>query len=292
MSIDRVMGMLALNACLAEVHAAPKPGLVDRLGPGSHRDMDHLTFLISASALAPFWEQQALVGLTGVHPTAALAPLRKTGLRMDSAMFASTGGVNTHKGLVFALSLLLYGAGYAIFNGERPGTETSARYASMAVEHCCARELEPLETNRPDRPLSAGERLFLEHGMTGIRGEAERGFPSVTTWGLPAFEKAISSGASRNDAALFCLFRLMKHGEDTNIAARMGYGFWKHSYPDMVEPLLHLEPPFDSDAMRTLHEADRVFSELGVSPGGAADLLTCTIWLHDADKLFCNRLST
>ncbi|HAH68699.1 MAG TPA: triphosphoribosyl-dephospho-CoA synthase, partial [Synergistaceae bacterium] len=49
-------------------------------------------------------------------PSDALKRLRYIGIEMEKKMFAATSGINTHKGLIFLLSLLLYGAGYSIYS--------------------------------------------------------------------------------------------------------------------------------------------------------------------------------
>jgi len=281
---ETVLAAAATAASLAEVHATPKPGLVDRAGPGAHKDMDYSTFLASAMALAPYWPAQASVGLVGTKPTEALAILRRQGLLMDSAMFAATGGINTHKGLVFALSLLLYGAGFVLFSGRRLKPEGTAETAAAAVQGCCRKELETLRDAPPQRRLTSGEKIFLAHGLRGIRGEAESGFPSVLTVGLPRLRKALISGANLNDSALYSLFHIMEACEDTNIVARKGYSFWKGEYRELLSPLLALEPPFSERDMAVIDIADKRFSTEGISPGGAADLLTCTLFLHWIDE--------
>lgn len=76
--------------------------------------MDWHTFIRSAQAIEPFWEYQAMAGLSGTPPSDALKRLRYIGIEMEKKMFAATSGINTHKGLIFLLSLLLYGAGYSL----------------------------------------------------------------------------------------------------------------------------------------------------------------------------------
>jgi triphosphoribosyl-dephospho-CoA synthetase len=284
MSLHIFLGTLAVNASLFEVFTAPKPGLVDRWGSGAHDDMDFATFLLSAAALAPFWPLQALKGLQGVHPDRALKVLRKTGIEMDRAMFEATSGVNTHKGLIFALSLLLYGAGRCIFLGIPPSPSNISNEASLAVSGCCERELGSLRGASNDRPLSSGERIYLEHGLTGIRGEAEGGFPTVIRYGIPSFRKGLSMRATRHDSALFALFNLMIHGQDTNKVARKGFTFWTTIYRSMVSDLLRHDLPYSPGSIKALKESDRIFSLNRVSPGGAADLLTCTLFLHDCES--------
>ncbi|HON34058.1 MAG: triphosphoribosyl-dephospho-CoA synthase [Thermovirgaceae bacterium] len=286
MNVHVVLGALAASAAAAEVFIAPKPGLVDRFGPGSHRDMDFNAFLLSLMALAPFWQRQALSGLAGVPPGEALPCLRRTGLKMDAAMYRATSGVNTHKGLIFALSLLLYGAGRCLLLGEGLRPSKVAAAAASAARGCCERELLSLAKSPPSRPLTGGERIFLEHGVTGIRGEVEGGFPTVLRHGLPSFRKALSRGATRHDSALYTLFDLMMHGEDTNVIARKGHSFWRGDYRRLVGGLLDLgTPPYDDAALASLKEADEQFRLQDISPGGAADLLTCTLFLHDCDTL-------
>ena len=282
-----VLGAIAASSALTEVFIAPKPGLVDRSSSGSHRDMDFVTFLLSLSALAPYWQRQAQRGLEGVPPEDALSALRETGIAMDSAMFQATSGINTHKGLVFALSLLLYGAGRCLFLGEGLQPEKVAAAAASAAEGCCERELLSLLKAPPPRPLTSGERIFLEHGVTGIRGEVENGFPTVLEEGLPSFRQALARGATRHDSALYSLFHLMMHGGDTNVIARKGYTYWKDEYRRLTAGLIGLGiPPYDDAALASLEEADELFRLNDISPGGAADLLTCTLFLHDCDILF------
>ncbi len=295
MNHETLLSAAATAACLTEVHTAPKPGLVDRSGSGAHKDMDYSTFLASTMALAPYWSSQAAVGLAGTQPSGALAVLRRQGLLMDCAMFAATGGINTHKGLVFALSLLLYGAGFVLFSGRRLKPERTAEIAAAAIQGCCRKELEVLKDAPPQRSLTSGEKIFLAHGIRGIRGEAESGFPSILTVGLPRLRRALFSGADLNDSALYSLFHIMNVCEDTNIVARKGYSFWKKQYRKLLSPLLALEPPFSERDMAVIELADKRFSAEGISPGGAADLLTCTLFLHWIDgypNQFVNNIPT
>lgn len=277
-TLETLLGALASEATAAEILVSPKPGLVDPRDSGCHKDMDWTTFLLSAAALAPHWGPQARPGLEGVPPSSAFPLLRERGRLMERDMFAATGGVNTHKGLIFALSLWLYAAGHTIRRGQLGTPETLGALAGSPVAGCVERELHPLRETLPPRPLTHGERLFLEHGVTGIRGEAERGFPGVVHRGLPALREARSAGASRNDAALAALLALMSSCEDSNVIHRGGYPFWVGPY---LQEVARAREAFDPP--RGNHEAllplDRLLRAHRVSPGGAADLLACTLFV-------------
>ena len=273
------LAIAAYEASVREVMTAPKPGLVDSEGSGCHDDMDCALFLKSARALAPFWIRQARVGLDGTPPELAAARLRAAGVEMERAMAEATGGVNTHKGLVYLMSLLLYGAGFAVFSGAPRSAEAAAGFAALAVRGAVERELGALLAGPPRRALTNGERLYVEHGVTGVRGEAERGFPSVINAGLPALRRALESGAIFNDAGLAALLSIMLVCEDSNVMHRAGYEYWRGEYLVLAAAALRrFRAPSWNRA--PLYELERKFMGRRVSPGGAADLLSCTYFLH------------
>lgn len=280
------LGRAAHLAAVAEIMTKPKPGLVDPLGSGCHKDMDWRLLLASAEALAPFWPKQAGTGLEGVPPESAMPQLRALGMEMDRAMFAAAGGVNAHKGLIYAMSLLLYGAGYALYNKNELTPRAVTGYAAAAVRGSVERELAALLKDRSGRRLTNGEKLFLKHGVTGIRGEAEKGFPSITEAGLPELHRALAEGAGENDAALCALLAIMEANEDSNVIHRGGFDFWKNEYREMVAQTREKFIP-GSGNYSAIEELEKAFLPRCVSPGGAADLLACTLFLNFVTNSTC-----
>ena len=147
----KLLAEAAHEAAVSEALTTPKPGLVDAEGSGCHNDMDCALFLKSARAIAPFWEAQARTGLEGTPPSAAMRELRAAGAAMERAMFAATDGINTHKGLIYLMSLLLYGAGYALLSRDRVSAADAAKAASLAVRGVVEKELLSLAEKRPAR---------------------------------------------------------------------------------------------------------------------------------------------
>ncbi|MBQ7486167.1 MAG: citrate lyase holo-[Clostridia bacterium] len=76
---------LAVRALLFEVAVTPKPGLVDRINNGSHRDMDFYSFLSSAAALWPYFEDCVRTGMKTAKEAAktTLTTLRPLGLQAE-----------------------------------------------------------------------------------------------------------------------------------------------------------------------------------------------------------------
>ena len=97
----------AVRALLYEVAVTPKPGLIDRLNSGSHRDMDMYSFLASAASLYPYFAECVKIGReTADRPAPeTFAALRCPGKLAEAGMLKATGGVNTHKGAIFTLGV-------------------------------------------------------------------------------------------------------------------------------------------------------------------------------------------
>lgn len=109
------IGHLAWKALIEEVVTTPKPGLVDLYSNGAHTDMDVDTFRRSAEALRPFF---ALMAERGIQeqgsPEELFWSLRGTGMEAEKAMYGATGGVNTHKGIIFTFGVFCAAAGRCI----------------------------------------------------------------------------------------------------------------------------------------------------------------------------------
>ena len=117
-SRPNLMTYLAVRALQMELEAPMKPGLVGPDSNGAHKDMDYALMLRSIDAIRPFFPRMALA--------ASPEELRQIGIDAEKAMLAATGGVNTHRGAIFALGLALYG---------RPMEETAAALDDGSTKH-------------------------------------------------------------------------------------------------------------------------------------------------------------
>lgn len=172
----------AEKALLYEVSLSPKPGLVDRLTNGAHQDMDYDTFIDSITGLRPFFMRYLQAGFKH-HGTMAqlFTQLRQIGIEAEAAMLKATAGINTHKGANFSFAILLGATGYylqqssaIIFSPE--DSQTIVQLASEMTTALVEKDFQQLPAKKN---LSYGEKLYLEYGLTGIRGEAVAGYPSL-----------------------------------------------------------------------------------------------------------------
>lgn len=268
---SREAARYACQALLYEVAITPKPGLVDRENSGSHRDMDFFTFQASAAALQPYFAQCVRIGRQGGTPTETLRALRLPGKLAEAEMRRATVGVNTHKGAIFSMGILCGALGRL----DRKNWADPDR----VLEECAAMAKgivsEDYRGLTPETAKTAGQKLYILHGITGVRGQAEAGFPAVREVGLPALYTALGMGMDINEAGCAALLELIVHTADTNMIHRGGY-------EGMLRARLEVKNALERDGFyrrQTLEELDAYFIENNLSPGGSADLLALTLLL-------------
>ena len=263
---------LATQALLYEVATTPKPGLVDRENSGSHRDMDFFTFQASAAALFPYFSQCVKIGRETVDAQETFRRLRLPGKLAEGEMRRATGGVNTHKGAIFSMGILCGALGRLERESWRNPETVLAECAAM-TKGLVSKDYVNLT---PETAKTAGQKLYLQYGITGVRGQAEAGFPAVLNVGLPKLEAALAAGKSINEAGCAALLAMLANTVDTNMIHRGGYELAKETAEE-ISALLEKEPFPSKETIETLNEE---FVQKNLSPGGTADLLTMVYMLH------------
>ena len=97
-----LLAELAERALRMELDTPMKPGLVGPDSVGAHKDMDYDVMRKGIAAIRPFFPRMAMAETP--------EELRQLGIDAEAAMLAATGGVNTHRGAIFALGLALNAA--------------------------------------------------------------------------------------------------------------------------------------------------------------------------------------
>lgn len=277
---DRVFrrtGQAASEAMRAELQTTPKPGLVDGADCGAHRDMNYALFEDSIAAIRPYLLRMAREARARDPSAGLFETLRRTGLEAERAMFAATGGVNTHKGQIFVLTLLIAAT------GSRAGFSAPEARAAVRLmtRGMVERELRQELRFRP--PVSHGEKLFQKFGVAGVRGEAEAGFPVIFETGLPVYRGLIGRGLSPNDAAAETLLHIICAATDSTVLHRGGME--AHDWVrQMSRKVLTLGGPASAPGRLLLQEMNQSFIERGISPGGSADLLAGTLFLYSLEE--------
>ena len=264
---------LAVRALLYEVAVTPKPGLVDREGNGSHRDMDFYSFLSSASSLFPFFMDCFVIGRqTAADPaTFTFSHLRVPGKLAEGQMMHATGGVNTHKGAIFTLGVICGALGRLPQEKWRFPADILKQAADMTRD--VEKELSGLTE---ESAQTAGQRIYVRCGITGVRGQAAAGFPTVLQFGLPVLEDGLLQGKTKDEAGAAALLAIMSRTTDTNMISRGSIRLENEKRRQLSALLENNRYP----NRETLTALDREYTAENLSPGGSADLLALCWLLH------------
>ncbi len=266
------LGRLAIASLHAELVCAPKPGLVTPFDCGSHRDMNAATFMRSLFALRGYFVEIGRAAMEG----AGFPELKRLGVDAQAAMLRATGGVNTHRGAIFGLGLLVAAAATLQAQSTAcPGGEAICREVSRRWE------TELLAV--PLEPKSHGQRAARIYGAGGARIEAALGFPSLQEIALPALRACLRRGVERNAALAHALMSLIAKIEDTNLLYRggsEGLAFAQSS----ARAFLTEGGACTADWETRLSKVAAEFMSRNLSPGGSADLLACAWFLISLEQ--------
>lgn len=258
---------LAVDALIDEADLSPKPALVDRRGNGAHTDL-HLG-LMHASALS-LWPAFKAMADAAIEFDEVGLPLREAlgriGRDGEQTMLATTNGVNTHRGAIWALGLLVAAAALECTNTK--ASAVTLRAARLAL----------LDDRYAPRPLSHGAQVAQRYGARGAREEAQLGFPAVIQRALPQLKLSRAAGHGEQNARLDALLAIMTTLSDTCVLYRAGE-LGLQTMQLGAQAVLDAGGSASLAGRRRLHELDQQLIALNASPGGAADLLATCLFI-------------
>lgn len=274
----KAIAILAYQSLIAEVQLAPKPGLVDPESNGAHDDMDYPLFLKSIAALKAYLLAYIEAGYQSTSDQQLFLTLRQIGQDAEKQMLLATSQINTHKGANFSYAFILGAIGRAgqtltlsklVEQNFKPVFEIIRNMTKGLVSRDFSQITDKTQ-------LSYGEQLYVEYGFTGIRGEAEAGYPSLEYVALPTLQKYRM--LPEDDRHLLLMLTLMTEVQDMNLVHRGGIDGWQMVQKVAAEILQ------ETDDMvlvrRKLRQFDAQLIEAHLSPGGTADLLSLGIFLE------------
>ena len=256
----------AVGALIEEVLVTPKPALVDRRGNGAHADLTLELMIGSARVLRPTFVALARASDGAAIDVRLRATLGAIGRAGEDAMLAATGGVNAHRGAIWALGLLLSAA------AVRPSRD--ARAIARA-----AGQLAAIDDPTSVRSERNGARARMAYRVGGAVAQARQGFPHVVDVALPALYAARARGCDEEQARIEALLAIMATLDDTCVLHRGGLRAL-HAAQDGAKRVI-AEGGITSERGKAAYEQlDRTLLGFRASPGGAADLLSATIFLE------------
>ena len=293
-TLPYIIAHLAIQALQAELDTTPKPGLVDKDNNGAHSDMDYALMQLSINTLHPYFVRLALLGFADTLPSHTV--IRDAGIEAEKAMLEATNGVNTHKGALFSMGLAVVAAAYeekkAAANKEERGKEREEEYLSSLQL-----TIKALAASFPDTSGTHGSKAKqLSNGTTTIKGaldNAREGYEKLFAEWLPFYNERRKSHDAH--ALHKTLLRIMCDIDDTNVIyrtnvvtaeevkqeARALLASFEEAYAaeDKEKCASAIEEKCASAELLALKDMDRRYTERNISPGGAADMLSLTVFI-------------
>lgn len=272
-TLPYIIAHLATQALQAELDTTPKPGLVDKDNNGAHRDMDYALMQRSIDTLHPYFVKLALLGCADALPTHA--SIRNIGIEAEKAMLSATNGVNTHKGALFSMGLAVVAAAHEerkiAANEEQILKE---RNGGEDVLVSLQTTIKTLAASFPDTNGTHGSKAkLLSKGTTAIKGaldNAREGYEMLFAEWLPFY---IERRKERDAHTLHkTLLRIMCDLDDTNV-------IYRTDLATAEEVKQEARALLDNFSETALKDMDRHYTTRNISPGGAADMLSLTIFI-------------
>ena len=260
----------AYNALLDELYTTPKPGLVDLASCGAHTDMDVTLFEKSAESLKPYFRDAARMGMNDC----SMKELRMRGVSAEKEMFEATGGVNTHKGAVYSMGLLLAGMGRTLTDTahDEAAFDMAVRYASELALQDAGELLVRSQTE----PKTNGGQALRDFGARGATGEAADGFPDAVSCAA-RLRYYMNESCEWLKAGSLAFCDCMAELEDTNLlhrGGRNGLDFARKEASRIAAI---------RDFEKRIYELAVLDTEMisrNLSPGGSADMLALAYLLE------------
>ena len=272
-TLPYIIAHLATQALQAEIDTTPKPGLVDKDNNGAHRDMDYALMQRSIDTLHPYFVKLALLGCADALPTHT--SIRDIGIEAERAMLSATNGVNTHKGALFSMGLAVVAAAHEerkiAANEEQILKE---RNGGEDVLVSLQTTIKALAASFPDTNGTHGSKAkLLSKGTTAIKGaldNAREGYEMLFAEWLPFYIER----RKEHDAYTLhkTLLRIMCDLDDTNV-------IYRTDLATAEEVKQEARALLDSFSKAALKDMDRHYTTRNISPGGAADMLSLTIFI-------------
>ncbi|EFT4510297.1 triphosphoribosyl-dephospho-CoA synthase [Salmonella enterica subsp. enterica serovar Stanley] len=256
----------ATQCLIDEARLSPKPGLVDSRGNGAHHDLTLSLMERSARSLTPTFQALALQSWQRPADIALRQTIGRLGREGEQQMMMVTNGVNTHRGAIWAMGLLV--SAVAMLGGTGKAQQVADTAAGLAR----------LPDEAVPKVFSKGLRATRRYCVPGAREEAQQAFPHIMQRALPQLRLSRLSGSSETHARLDALMAIMTSLTDTCVLSRAGME-GLNAMQNGARAVLCAGGSAYPAGLAALAALDNHMLALNASPGGAADLLAATLFL-------------
>lgn len=254
-TIPFLLSYLAVQSIKAELDTTPKPGLVDKADNGAHSDMDYNLMLKSIYSLHSYFTKLSCLAYN--EDVINIDKIKTIGIEAEKQMLFTTNGVNTYKGALFSMGLVLYAASYLCQQRDK----VQEQQLQKTIKLLSTKFSQPNDTH--------GKKVIEKHNIKGALNSAIDGYTLLFDEWLPFFIKHKNEEHSLIKLLLFIMTNL----DDTNIYYRKGEEVVAHVKQQAQEIL-------DDFSIDRVEKLNKEFVKENISPGGAADMLSLTLFIH------------
>ncbi|MDO5760964.1 MAG: [citrate (pro-3S)-lyase] ligase, partial [Bacteroidota bacterium] len=250
-SIPSLLSFFACFCLQTELNTTPKPGLVDKQDNGAHKDMDYNLMYNSIKILKPYFYHLSYLAYN--EEILSIKDIQTIGAQAEKAMFLATKGVNTYKGALFSMGIVLL------------ATTLVYKKHKFVEKNLLQNQIKSLSTQFSQPTDTHGEKVLKENNVKGALLSAMEGYVLLFDKWLPF----VKDNGFDNSSLIKLLLFIMTDLDDTNIYYRKGKQVAlevKHRVKKVLENF-------------SLFEVERLNNEFikeNISPGGAADMLSLT----------------
>ena len=318
-TLPYIIAHLATQALQAELDTTPKPGLVDKDNNGAHRDMDYALMQLSINTLHPYFVRLAFLGFADTLPSHTVIrdagiEAEKAMLEATNGVNTHKGALFS---MGLAVVAAAYEEKKAAANKEERGKEEREKErekeeredSQVSLENLAPLEslasplsslqltIKALAASFPDTSGTHGSKAKqLSNGTTTIKGaldNAREGYEKLFAEWLPFYNERRKSHDAH--ALHKTLLRIMCDLDDTNVIyrtnvvtaeevkqeARALLASFEETYAaeDKEKCASAIEEKCASAELLALKDMDRRYTERNISPGGAADMLSLTVFI-------------
>ena len=244
-----------------ELDLHPKFGLVTPYSTGSHSDMNYELMNESYQVIIPYLVKMYEIGFVTKDVDAGFKKIRELGLEAEKAMMTQSQGVNTYKGAIFLVGILVYSIGYYHQTFEVDFRETIKFFSRDILK-----ELK-------DDPNTFGIEAYQKYNVYTIRHEVYYGLPSV----IKAYYFLMKFPNLNDKALTMTLIDIISNKNDTVGLKRA------RSFPMYFDMANKIEKITTYD-LEKIEAVTQECIDNNISFGGSADVLIATLLVYDLKK--------
>lgn len=247
---------------------------MSRTSNGSHKDMNFYTFIDSSFSLDNYFSDCFDYGQENdFYSPEFFKNLRDLGKKAEQEMYEATKGINTHKGTIFSMGILI--SVLSAYSKENENIDLNI--LSQRIKTMCSSLLSELSQSENSKNISHGEKVFKKYNLTGARGLAASGYDIVLLDGIDKLVE-FTKKYDLETACILLLFYYISILDDTNIVNRTDIETLEEMKTLSGE--LFEKCKTENEIKKEMSKLNDIFIEKNISAGGSADLLILTIFIY------------